>query len=129
MLLQRLGELLLQLGAWFADRTNASSRKSSSRFAANSVTQKLTPVTLPPGRAKLATSPSLNRVIADGKHDRDSRRCALCCGRRSRTSGHGHHGHAPTNQVGRLLRQPIHSIVGPAIFDCDILAFDIAGFF
>src|SRR5262249_22760889 len=36
-----------------------SSRKSSSRFAANSVLRKLMPVRLPPGRARLATRPSL----------------------------------------------------------------------
>ena len=36
-----------------------SSRKSSSRFATNSPLKKLIPVALPPGRAKLATRPSL----------------------------------------------------------------------
>ena len=36
-----------------------SSRSSPSRFAANSVLKKLTPVRLPPGRARLATRPSL----------------------------------------------------------------------
>ena len=36
-----------------------SSRRSSSRFAANSPLKKLIPVTLPPGRARLATRPSL----------------------------------------------------------------------
>ena len=36
-----------------------SSRSSSSRFAANSALRKLIPVTLPPGRARLATRPSL----------------------------------------------------------------------
>ena len=36
-----------------------SSRKSSSRFAVNSPATKLTPVKLPPGRARLATRPSL----------------------------------------------------------------------
>jgi hypothetical protein len=35
------------------------SRRSSSRFAANSLAKKLTPVRLPPGRARLATRPSL----------------------------------------------------------------------
>src|SRR5262245_29572660 len=37
----------------------SNSRRSSSRFAANSVLKKLTPVRLPPGRARLATRPSL----------------------------------------------------------------------
>jgi|GraSoiStandDraft_4_1057263.scaffolds.fasta_scaffold2312814_2 hypothetical protein len=35
------------------------SRRSSSRFAANSVAKELVPVTLPPGWARLATRPSL----------------------------------------------------------------------
>src|SRR5262245_54231427 len=41
----------------FAVGTNA--RRSSSRFAVNSALKKLMPVTFPPGRARLATSPSL----------------------------------------------------------------------
>ena len=36
-----------------------NSRRSPSRFAARSAAKKLTPVRLPPGRARLATSPSL----------------------------------------------------------------------
>jgi hypothetical protein len=36
-----------------------SSRRSSSRFAANSIVKALIPVRLPPGRARLATRPSL----------------------------------------------------------------------
>src|SRR6516165_1592038 len=40
-------------------RGHPNSRRSSSRFAANSPARKLTPVRLPPGRARLATRPSL----------------------------------------------------------------------
>jgi hypothetical protein len=36
-----------------------SSRSNASRFAVSSVLKKLTPVTLPPGRARLATRPTL----------------------------------------------------------------------
>ena len=36
----------------------ASSLSSSSRFAINLLTKKLTPVTFPPGRLRLATSPN-----------------------------------------------------------------------
>src|SRR5215472_144413 len=36
----------------------SSSRSSPNRFASNATVQKLTPVALPPGRLKLATSPS-----------------------------------------------------------------------
>jgi hypothetical protein len=42
----------------------ASSRKSSSRLAVNSELKKLTPVRLPPGRASLATRPSLTGKLS-----------------------------------------------------------------
>src|SRR5262249_8322282 len=45
-----------------ADGTN--SRRSNSRFAVNSALKKLVPVRLPPGRARLATSPSLTGSAA-----------------------------------------------------------------
>ena len=44
-----------------------SSRRSSSRFAANSPMKKLIPVRLPPGRARLATRPSLTGSSATTK--------------------------------------------------------------
>ena len=44
-----------------------SSRRSSSRFAANSPLKKLIPVRLPPGRARLATRPSLTGSSATAK--------------------------------------------------------------
>ena len=51
------------------DRRGAgtSSCSSSSRFAASSTCRKCTPVTLPPGRLRLATRPSCDRVAADQK--------------------------------------------------------------
>ena len=39
------------------------------------------------------------------------------------------HGDLAANQIGHQFRQPIELIFGPAIFDRDVLAFDIAGFF
>src|SRR5262245_28013893 len=44
-----------------------TSRRSSSRFAANSTAKKLTPVRLPPGRARLVTRPSLTGSSATTK--------------------------------------------------------------
>src|SRR5262249_23538123 len=44
-----------------------SSRRSSNRFAVNSPVKKLTPVRLPPGRARLATRPSLTGSSATTK--------------------------------------------------------------
>ena len=37
------------------------------------------------------------------------------------------HGDLPANQIGRQRRQPVDLILGPAVFDRDVLAFDIAG--
>jgi hypothetical protein len=45
-----------------------------------------------------------------------------------RRSGRNDHGHPPANQLGRQRRQPIELIVGRAVFDCDVLALNIAGF-
>src|SRR5207247_1839078 len=38
------------------------------------------------------------------------------------------HGHGTANELGRKHRQPVILIVGPAIFDCHVLALDEAGF-
>ena len=38
------------------------------------------------------------------------------------------HGDPSANQIGRQRRQPIDLILGPAVFDRDVLALDIAGF-
>ena len=56
-------------------------------MAANSVETKLTPVRLPPGRARLATRPSLTGSSLDREDDGDCRGCGL--GRERR---HGYHG-------------------------------------
>src|SRR5262245_64208564 len=79
-----------------------SARNSSSRFAVNSPINKLTPVKLPPGRARLATRPSFT----------------------------GSSGTVNTigivTVLGRQHRQSIHLIFGPAVYDCHVIAFDIA---
>ena len=41
----------------------------------------------------------------------------------------GDHGGLTTNQIGRQGGQSIKLTLGPAIFDCDVLAFDVAEFF
>src|SRR6516164_2801707 len=60
----------------------------------------LTPVTLPPGRARLAC--------------------------RMDTSHRGNHGKLAPNQFTSECRQLIKLVLGPAVFDCDVLALDQA---
>ena len=90
--------------------------------------ERLTPVTLPPGRLRLATRPILTGSRADGEHDRN---------RRGRRFGRERRQAPPVvtitatwrrDQIGRQRRQPIESAVRPAIFDRHVLALDIAGF-
>ena len=105
-----------------------SSRSSSSRFAANSAEKKLTPVRLPPGRARLATRPSLTGSSATRRQWGSSSSPPWprppC-----RTAARDDHGDLPANQLGRQRGQPIDLILGPAIFDRNVLALDIAGVF
>ena len=101
-----------------------SSRRSSSRFALNSTLKKLMPVRLPPGRARLATRPSLTGSSVTLKDDGDRRGCRLGRERAGGTAGRGDHGHLTANQIGRQRRQSIQLIVGPAVFDRYVLALD-----
>ena len=70
----------------------------------------------------------LDRIVAGHEHDRNRRGRRLgreCC-----------RGSPPAtitatlaaNQIGRQRRQPIKSILCPAVFDRNVLTFDIAGF-
>ena len=104
-----------------------SERRSSSRFAPNSVVKKLIPVRLPPGRARLTTRPSRDRIFADNEDDGDRRCCRLGRERRSVTSGRSDHSDPPTNQIGRQHRQSIDLTLRPAVFNRHVLTLDIAG--
>ena len=103
-----------------------SSRRSSSRFAANSPTKKLIPVRLPPGRARLATRPSLTGSSETAKTMGIVVVAALareCCGgRRSQQS---------RRLVGEPVRPPApavgHIDPPPSDIDRHVLALDIAG--
>ena len=103
-----------------------SSRRSSSRFAANSVVKKLTPVRLPPGRARLATDSSLTGSSGDEEDDRDRRGCGLGSQCRCGTSARGNHEDLSTNQISRQLGQPMVLALRPTVHDYHVLAFDIA---
>ena len=104
-----------------------SSCSSSSRFGPSSTFNVVTPVRLPPGRFRLATSPTATGSPADREDDRNRRGRRL--GRQRRcAAGRGNHGHLTANQIGRQCRQSIVLTLRPAIFDRHVAAFDIAGF-
>ena len=103
-----------------------SSRRSSSRFAVNSPLKKLMPVALPPGRARLATRPSLTGSSVTGKTMGIVVVAALAANAAG-TAGRDDHGDLSANQIGCQRRQSIELILGPAVFDRHVLALDIAG--
>jgi hypothetical protein len=79
-----------------------------------------------PGEAGDKTK--LDRIIRNGKDDRN--RLGRSFGReRRRRTGCGDHGDPSANQVGCQLRQPIELTLRPAVFDRHVLALDMAGFF
>ena len=89
--------------------------------------KELTPVTLPPGRLRLATRPSLTGSPPVQRRSGSSwsppwpRAPRACCPADD-------HGHLTANQIGRQRRQPIVLTFRPAVFDRDVLALDEAGF-
>ena len=101
-----------------------SSCNSSSRFAPSRLPPKnVTPVTLPPGRLRLATRPILHRIVTDDEHYRDGRGGSL--GRLQPQACW------PTitatfrrDQIGGERRQPVQLIVRPALLDRDVASFD-----
>ena len=101
-------------------------RNSSSRFAPNTPAKKTTPVTLPPGRLRLATRPSLTGSLPVAKTIGTVVVAALAASAARAISDD--HGHRPANQISHQSRQPINLIVRIAIFDRDVLALDEACF-
>src|SRR5262249_24769003 len=68
----------------------------------------------------------LDRIEAGREDDRNRRCCRL--GHRGRRNGaYGNHRHLTANQVGRECGQSIIVTLCPAIFDRNVLAFDVAG--
>src|SRR5262249_42750016 len=97
----------------------------SSRFGAASVFKWVTPVTLPPGRLKLATRSSWTGLAANSTTNRNGRR-RCPCRKRCRSRGRGYHGHLTMNQISRQCGQPFVFVPGEAIFDSDVLTLDKA---
>src|SRR5262249_30909739 len=76
-----------------------SSCSNSNSFGGSRLPRKLTPVTLPPGRLRLATRPNLTGVAAD--HEDDRYRRARCLDRECRGGGdRGDRCHPTVNQIG-----------------------------
>ena len=90
----------------------------------------LTPVTLPPGRLRLATRPMLDWVERRStKTIGISLSLPLRPAPRRRTARCDNDSDLPAHQLGRQCRQPSSSSsLGPAIFDRDVPALDIAHF-
>jgi hypothetical protein len=86
------------------------SRNSSSRFAVTHL-EKIYPVRLPPGGARLATRPSLtgSSPILNTMGNRLG--CRLGLQRRGRTNDDRN---SPANQFGGERRQPLRLVLGPA---------------
>ena len=106
--------------------SGTNSRKSPAALPPSSAVMKLDPVTLPPGRLRLATRPTLTGsppvaktigIVVVAPWPRVPNGVSA-----------DDHGHLPANQVGRQRRQTVGLILRPAIFDRDVLALDIACF-
>ena len=107
-----------------------SSCRSSSRFAVNSAARKLIPVTLPPGRARAGDKTKLDRVVADVEERSGSSWLPLLAANGAASaSGRDDEANPSANQFGRHRRQSICPIVGPAVFDRQVFALDIADVF
>src|SRR5262245_58225794 len=100
----------------------SSSCSSSSRFGATSMFKLVTPVTLPPGRLRLPTSPTSTGSAPVPKTTGISRVAALA----TTADAVPQHGHSIANQPCRKLRQPAGVRLRPPIFDLDVLALYIA---
>jgi hypothetical protein len=81
---------------------------------------KLIPVMFPPGRARLATIPNLNR-IANPKHDDGGRRSGLLGGKDRRRSDRYDDVNLETDQLGRHVRKPVQLPLRPSVLNGDVL--------
>ena len=102
---------------------------SSSRFGVSSAGSILIPVRLPPGRARLATRPSADRVAAGVEDDRDRRGRLLRAAIGARVATGRDHVDLAGDQIGwPSAGSRSNLFLGPAVFDRHVLALDIAGF-
>jgi len=78
-----------------------------------------------PSQAGDKTKP--DGVFGGAEDDRDCRACRLGRDRRGIAAEANNHRDLPPNQFRRQRRQPIELVLGPPVFDHDILALDVAG--
>src|SRR5262245_12799832 len=105
------------------------SSSSSIRLVTSSAARKLTPVRLPPGRARLATRPSRTGSSETMKMIDIVLVVALAADAAASPPRRDNHVDASTHQVSPKCRQPVESVLSPAVFDRDILGLDKAGIF
>ena len=105
-------------------RGNAS-LSSSSRFALTSWENHVSPVTFPPGRARLATNPVATGSATDGMTMGIV--AVACLAATSPWCSLGHDDiNLETNQLGRQFGESLVLSLSPTEFDGEVLAFDIA---
>ena len=97
-------------------------------MARTSWTKKLTPVALPPGRARLATRPSLTGSSPTPKTIGIVAVAALAAIAAVVAAGRGDDGHTTADQVSHQRRQAIVLALQPVVLDRHVLALDVAGF-
>src|SRR5262245_42103021 len=104
--------------------TNSCS--NCSRFGAIATFVLVTPVTLPPGRLRLATSPS--RTGSEAISKTIGMVVGRLCRKRRRSARRGYHGDLTVDQISHHRRQLISSTLRPAVLDPHVLAIDVTGF-
>jgi hypothetical protein len=90
--------------------------------------RKVVPVDIAARSVKAGNETEFDRVSADREHDRSGRRCGFGGECRRRALDRNNHGNAAANQIGGQCWQSVETTLGPAIFDRDVAALDIAGF-
>ena len=99
-----------------------SSRKSPSRFGSIRLDRSVTPVTLPPGRLKLATKPWLTGSPPIPKTIGIVAVARLAASERGVAANRCEHVHPATHQIGGERRQFAVFAARPAVLDRDVLA-------
>src|SRR5262249_50719687 len=102
-----------------------SSCSSPSRLGPSSAANQLTPVTLPPGRLRLATRPRLTGSSLLVKTIGIVLVAAMATSAELLPPVCRDHTYLRRNKTSRERRQPIQSSLRPAIFDRDVLTLDV----
>src|SRR4030095_8094007 len=100
----------------------ATCRNRSTRLAPINDVNRLTPVTWPPGRFRLATSPNRTGSAPIVKTTGTLRACGLRCARRRDIASRRDHCHTLCHKLGRECRQRLIVAIGPPFLDADVPA-------